>query len=343
MFGVAALALGVGVLVYAYQSIKPPPSKICGTPNGPPVKSPRIKLSDGRHLAYRERGVPRESAKFKLILVHGFDCSKDIYLPLSQEVMDELGVCILTFDRAGYGESDPNPKRSVKSEAFDIQELADQLHLGSKFYLIGVSLGTYAVWACLKYIPHRLAGVTLVVPVINFWWPSFPPELANKVFKEQLIRDQIKLSIAHHFPGLLYWWITQKWFPYSSILERHPILFNKRDVETVKQMSQVSNPDKIRQQGIYESLVRDIMVHFGKWDFDPMELKNPFPNNEVSVHLWEGYADKLVPFELQRYVAKKLPWIQYHEVSDGGHLLIHENVLCEAIFREVLLGEKPSI
>lgn len=91
----------------------------------------------------------------------------------------------------------------------------------------------------------RLAGVTLVVPVINFWWPSFPPELANKVFKEQLIRDQIKLSIAHHFPGLLYWWITQKWFPYSSILERHPILFNKRDVETVKQMSQVPNPDKV--------------------------------------------------------------------------------------------------
>lgn len=69
--------------------------------------------------------------------------------------MDELGVCILTFDRAGYGESDPNPKRSVKSEAFDIQELADQLHLGPKFYLIGVSLGSYAVWACLKYIPHR--------------------------------------------------------------------------------------------------------------------------------------------------------------------------------------------
>lgn len=62
---------------------------------------------------------------------------------------------ILTFDRAGYGESDPNPKRSVKSEAFDIQELADQLNLGPKFYLIGVSIGTYSVWACLKYIPHR--------------------------------------------------------------------------------------------------------------------------------------------------------------------------------------------
>lgn len=72
-----------------------------------------------------------------------------------QEVMEELGVYVLTFDRAGYGESDPNPKRSVKSEAFDIQELADQLHLGPKFYAIGVSIGSYPIWACLKYIPHR--------------------------------------------------------------------------------------------------------------------------------------------------------------------------------------------
>lgn len=72
-----------------------------------------------------------------------------------QELMNELGLYLLTFDRAGYGESDPNPKRSVKSEAFDIQELADQLQLGPKFYAIGVSMGSYSTWACLKYIPHR--------------------------------------------------------------------------------------------------------------------------------------------------------------------------------------------
>lgn len=72
--------------------------------------------------------------------------------------MEGLGVYVLTFDRAGYGESDPNPERSVKSEAFDIQELADQMQLGSKFYVIGVSIGTYSIWACLKYIPHRQAN-----------------------------------------------------------------------------------------------------------------------------------------------------------------------------------------
>lgn len=72
-----------------------------------------------------------------------------------QEVMEELDVYILAFDRPGYGDSDPNPKRSVKSEAFDVQELADKLGLGAKFYLMGVSLGTHVVWSCMKYIPHR--------------------------------------------------------------------------------------------------------------------------------------------------------------------------------------------
>lgn len=345
MLAVAALVLGVGVLVWAYQAVTPPPPKICGSPNGPPVTSPRIKLSDGRYLAYKERGVPKEQAKYKVILVHGFDSSKDIYLPLSQDLIDELGLYLVTYDRAGYGESDPNPKRSVKSEAFDLQELADQLELGPKFHVIGISIGTYSIWACLKYIPHRLAGVALVVPVINYWWPSFPSELFSKNYKKQLARDQWKLGIAHYTPGLTYWWLTQKWFPSSSILERHPIIFSKQDVEIIQTISKIPMPDehKIRQQGVYESLHRDIIVHFGKWDFDPMELKNPFPNNEGSVHLWQGHKDSLVPFEMQRYLAQKLPWIQYHELPDSGHLIIHDNKLCEAIFRSLLLGEECSV
>lgn len=71
-----------------------------------------------------------------------------------------------------------------------------------------------------------------------------------------------------------------------------------------------------------------------------MDLSNPFPPNETSVHIWQGYEDKIVPFELQRCISRKLPWIQYHEVPDGGHLLVHYNGLCEAILRALLLGEE---
>ncbi|THG13962.1 hypothetical protein TEA_024831 [Camellia sinensis var. sinensis] len=331
--------------------IRPPPPKICGSKKGPPITSPRIKLSDGRHLAYKERGVPKENAQFKVIVVHGFDSSKDLYLPISQELMDELGIYVVTYDRAGYGESDPNPKRSVKSEAYDLQELADNLHLGPKFHVIGVSIGTYTTWACLKYIPHRhvilalLAGVGLIVPAINFWWPSFPLQLCSDEYKKQPMKDQWKLRVAHYAPGLLYWWMTQKWFPSCSIMARDPLIFAKRDFDILKKMLEVPNPDehKIRQQGEHESLYRDLMIGFGNWEFDPMELKNPFPDSEGCVQIWQGYQDTLVPFQLQRFLAKKLPWIKYYEVPDGGHLIIHDNGLCNTIFKTLLLKEEPII
>lgn len=42
------------------------------------ASSNRVKLRDGRFLAYRETGVPKEEAKYKIILVHGFGSSKDM-------------------------------------------------------------------------------------------------------------------------------------------------------------------------------------------------------------------------------------------------------------------------
>ena len=84
MFKPIAVAVVVGLIGWIYKNLKPPDPKICGKPGGPPVTSPRVKLSDGRHLAYRESGVPREKAKYKIIVVHGFSSSKDQILPVSQ-------------------------------------------------------------------------------------------------------------------------------------------------------------------------------------------------------------------------------------------------------------------
>lgn len=63
----------VGFIAWAYQATRPPPPKTCGSQDGPPVTAPRIQLKDGRYLAYKEYGVPKEIAKHKIVLVHGFD------------------------------------------------------------------------------------------------------------------------------------------------------------------------------------------------------------------------------------------------------------------------------
>ncbi|MCD9560015.1 hypothetical protein HAX54_018440 [Datura stramonium] len=92
---------------------------------------------------------------------------RDLLLHPRNLHMNTLGIYIVQFDRAGYGESDPNPKRSLRSEASDIEELADHLELGSKFYIIGFSMGCYPTWSCIKHLSHRLAGVAFVVPIVS--------------------------------------------------------------------------------------------------------------------------------------------------------------------------------
>ena len=67
-----------------------------------------------------------------------------------------------------------------------------------------------------------------------------------------------------------------------------------------------------------------------------MDLSNPFPQNESLVHIWQGYEDKIVLFQLQRYVSST----RYHEVPDGGHLIVHYQGMYEAILRALLIGEE---
>ncbi|CAA3016782.1 Alpha beta-Hydrolases superfamily [Olea europaea subsp. europaea] len=282
------------VVVSNTEATRPPPPKTCGSPDGPPITASRIQLNDGRHLAYKEYGVPKDEAKYKIIFIHGFGCCRHdisvITSNLSPDLVESQGIRIVSFDRAGYGESDPNPKQTVKSTAFDIEELADKLGLGSKFYLVGFSMGGQLVWTCLKYIPHRLAGAALLTPVVNYWWPGLPSNLTKEAYDQQPPQDQ---------------WAVRA---------------------------------QVRQQGDFVSLHRDLMIGFGTWEFDPTGLENPFSESEGSVHLWQGDDDKLVLVTPQRYIAQKLPWIQYHELPGAGHLFPYADGMADLIIKTLLAG-----
>ena len=80
------------------------------------------------------------------------------------------------------------------------------------------------------------------------------------------------------------------------------------------------------------------MAGYSKWEFDPLDIDNPFPDNEGSVHIWQGGQDKIIPYKLNQYISEKLPWIKYHEVPEGGHFLIFDNKICEDIIMGLLLG-----
>ncbi|KFK43148.1 hypothetical protein AALP_AA1G086100 [Arabis alpina] len=133
------------------------------------ANSKRVMLQDGRFLAYREIGVPKEEAKYKIILVHGFGSSKSTSFSASKDLIEELGVYFLLYDRSGYGESDSNTKHSLKSEVDDIADLADQL-----------------------------SGVVFISPTVNYQWPSLPEELIKKDYRRFLIKWTLVFYFNSH-------------------------------------------------------------------------------------------------------------------------------------------------
>ncbi|CAL9053558.1 unnamed protein product [Musa banksii] len=334
----AAFLVGLASWYYAVE-IRPPPPTPCGSEDGPPVTAPRIRLRDGRFLAYSETGVPRERAAYKIVHCHGFGSSRLDSPRSSPELIEELGIYIVGYDRAGYGESDPNPSRSLRSEASDIAELADALELGPRFYLIGFSLGGHAVWASIKYIPDRIAGAAMMAPVINYRWPGFPRHLSEEAYRKQQPGDQWALRVAYYAPWLLHWWMKQSWLPSSTVIKGTTHLPNRLDAQLREYVMKNSGMFEERrklatQQGMLESFYRDMMVMFGKWEFDPMDLSQPpFP-----VHLWHGDEDGLVPVTLQRYICSRLSWINYHELKETGHYLGGVQSLVDVVLKTLLVA-----
>lgn len=79
---------------------------------------------------------------------------------------------------------------------------------------------------------------------------------------------------------------------------------------------------------------------FSNWELEPADLKNPFEKSSKRVHIWQGTDDYLVPFHIQHYIAKRLPWVHYHELDGYGHALHYIPGLVDQVLRELLADDE---
>lgn len=162
-----------------------------------------------------------------------------------QGVIDELGLYVVSFDRAGYGQSDPNPKRSLQSDVEDVEDLADGLGLRPKYYVVASSIGGYTGWGLLKYKPERLAGVAFSAPMVNFWWPGFPKSEVTKAWATQRTGDKMSYMVTHYLPSFTYWHnMVQKRLPYATLeAEDGSKAFNEKDQEIIRMLPTMISPE----------------------------------------------------------------------------------------------------
>src|SRR5688500_17491209 len=98
---------------------------------------------DGRRLAWEIYGNKSGRPVF---LLHGSPASRLGPRPSERTLRDE-DICLITFDRSGYGRSDPDPGRTIAKVAGDVKAIADSLGL-HRFSVVGRSGGGPHALAC---------------------------------------------------------------------------------------------------------------------------------------------------------------------------------------------------
>jgi pimeloyl-ACP methyl ester carboxylesterase len=114
-----------------------------------------LRLADGRALAYRNWG-PTDGRP--VVFFHGAPGSR-LFCP-DAGVAADFRLRLVTFDRPGFGRSDPNEGRAVADTVPDVAALVD--HLGfDRIALAGVSAGGPHTLACARAFADRVTGVAV--------------------------------------------------------------------------------------------------------------------------------------------------------------------------------------
>jgi pimeloyl-ACP methyl ester carboxylesterase len=116
---------------------------------------------------------------------------------VSEDLLKEMGVRLVSIDRPGYGRSDKNQSQTFESFATEIAEIADLLALGEKFWLLAYSGGGSYCWAAIRYIPHRIAGVAMWAPYGNYWWKVFFVAVIRTPFHMLILLSLQKPSVTN--------------------------------------------------------------------------------------------------------------------------------------------------
>ncbi|KAA8516521.1 hypothetical protein F0562_016973 [Nyssa sinensis] len=257
-----------------------------------PPSATLILLPDGRHMAYRELGVPGDRARFSLIAPHGFLSSRLAGIPgVKESLLEQFGVCLVTYDLPGFGESDPHTNRNLNSSAMDMLYLANTIGINDKFWVLGYSSGAMHAWAALKYIPDRIAGMltfsfikstkaqAMLAPMVNPYESSMTKEEISRTWEKWVRRRKLMYYLARRFPKFLSYFYRRsflsgkhgqvdKWLSLSlgnrdkGLLEEPRFEeFWHRDVE-----------ESVRQRNI-KPFIEEAVLQVSNWGFSLADLE----------------------------------------------------------------------
>jgi pimeloyl-ACP methyl ester carboxylesterase len=270
-----------------------------------------LHTPDGRRLAYVDAGEPGATP---IVCHHGTPGSRLDRHPDEHAMLAELGLRAVTYDRPGYGESDPHPGRRVADAAADVAALAD--HLGiDRFAVVGASGGGPHALACSALLGARISRVGVVVGAA----PSDDPDFDFLAGMDQLNLDEF--AAARESEEALAAFLQ----PFVELARTDPMgLLDEIAAHLPPSDQEVFNRPAHRAVAC-ESLVESVRQGSRGWADDDRAFVTGWgfalADAGCETRLWQGEDDVLVPRAHCAYLAERLPDARFELIPGAGHAL----------------------
>ena len=269
-----------------------------------------VTLRDGRALHVYDHGDPDGHV---VVQHHGTPGSGLAYPP-DVEQGRERGLRPITYDRAGYGGSTPNPGRSVADVVPDIEDVLDQLGV-ERYVSVGGSGGCPHSFACGALSERCLAAAAIAAPT------PYPADGLDWLagMGDQNVEE---FNAALEGPATL-----------EPILEREAAELLKATPDEIKEVwASVLPPvdaavlTGARAEHFKRSNDRALAQGIAGWRDDDLAFTRPwgFELAEIRVPtlLWQGGQDLMVPVTHAHWLAERIPGVEAHISDEDGHLSI---------------------
>jgi pimeloyl-ACP methyl ester carboxylesterase len=283
----------------------------------------RQRLSDGRTLAYLDRGSKRPDTMV-LFYFHGLQGSRWEGVPGLDALLERLNIRWIAVDRPGIGASTPRlGVDSLSRFPKDVQELANALIPGGVYSILGNSAGTAFALACHELERVGAIGIVSLVRINRFWngFRNFARHEQEQLLAARLLsrrfQEAAKMTLAE----------------FANDPEAHfakTLAHLSEDDRRILQDPAMKAQFMLNRQEGYANGPRYI------WK-DLRALMSPlrvFPDNFwPDLLIWHGIKDRLVSPAVARWWHQAIPRSRLHLLPGRGHYFILEEI--ESILTEI--------
>ena len=275
------------------------------------MREHRIDTPDGRVLAVVEGGDPTGAA----VVVHnGTPMSRLLYEPNAADA-EARGLRLIGYDRPGYGDSSPQPGRTVADAARDVATIADALGI-ERLATWGISGGGPHALACAALLPDRVVAAASLAGVAPYdadgldWLDGmgegnvteFTCALKGPEYLEPLLRAERDVMIAGGAEAL------------TEALQTLLTPVDK-SVLTGEVADYMYRAFRVGSEERLDGWLDDDFAFARPWGFELEQIGVP-------VQLWQGAEDRFVPFAHGEWLAKRIPTVDAHLSPDDGHITL---------------------